>query len=142
MRGSVFAYVLPQDRGTDVLPTGARLDHDGDTRAVVHGEHRAELDEHWTLFAQGAWFSDPTVVPAFFDSLAREHREFTNSLRLRRRDENSVFFAEANARANDFIVNEYLLQAPGYSVSNGGSEAEASLRNVSLITNVPADSTM
>lgn len=116
VNGGIFGYILPGDRGTDVLPTGVRLDHEGDTRAFIYGEHRAELGGGWTLFAEGAYASDPTFVGAFFEPLARDHREFTNSFYVRRIEDDSMLFGEVRGRANNFIVNEFLLQTPGYSV--------------------------
>ncbi|MEX2217458.1 MAG: hypothetical protein WD749_01755 [Phycisphaerales bacterium] len=115
-RGGLFAYFLPQDTGTDILQTGQRESQDGDARGMVLAEHRAALSERWTLFAEGSYISDETFIPGFFEPMARNRREFTNSLSIRRLDEASLLFGEVRARSTDFIANEALLQSPGYTV--------------------------
>lgn len=115
--GSLFDYFLPSDHGTDILPTGQRISHDGEARGMIYGEHRADLSENWSLFAEGSYISDPNFVAAFFEPLARDHREFTNSLYLRRTEDNTLLSGEVRGRSTDFIPNEYLLQTPGYSVA-------------------------
>lgn len=115
-RGGVFMYSLPSDTGTDVLPTGEEKEHDGEFRGMILGEHRAQLSDEWTLFAEGVYISDETFVPAFFEPLARTRREFASSVYLRRLRDNTAFTALGKTNFNDFIANEYLLQAPGYTV--------------------------
>lgn len=115
-KGGLFSYLLPEDEGTDVLSTGARKDHFGDTRGVVLGEQIVPLTDEWTLFGQVAYISDPTFIDAFFRSEGQTSREFTNSIELRRLKDNTAFYVSADARANRFIANEYLKQSPGYTV--------------------------
>jgi len=115
--GGLFAYSLPSDTGTDVLPTGVKKDFDGEFRGIVMGQHRAMLDDEWTLFAEGAYISDETFVPAFFHPLARERREFTSAVYLRRLRQNTALVVLGQTNFNDFIANEYLLQSPGYTVT-------------------------
>jgi hypothetical protein len=115
-QGGLFAYTIPYDRGTDLLTTGVKKDHDGDFRGIVLGEHRAELNRDWTLFAEGAYLSDPTLADGFFEPMARTRREFATSLYLRRLRANSEFFAEGRGNTNDFIANQYLLESQGYNV--------------------------
>ncbi len=114
--GSLFVYGLPDDRGKDVTPTGTKKDRDGEFRGIILGEHRAQLDEHWMLFAEGSYISDPTFVDGFFSPLARTRREFTSSLYARRLEENTALTANVQGSFNQFIPNQYLLQSPGYGV--------------------------
>lgn len=116
-RGDIFAYMLPQDEGKDVFPTGYKKENNGDFRGIVAGENRWKISEKWSLFAEGSYVSDPSMVDAFFRNLAEERREFTNRLYARRLDDNSATTIEAKATFNDFISNEYLLQSRGYTVN-------------------------
>jgi hypothetical protein len=115
-RGDLLIYGLPHDTGTDHLSTGARLDHDGDTRDVVVGEFQKRLDENWTLQLDGSFFSDETVVDTFFREDARSRREFENAAYLARLDDDSALTLEAKGSLNDFTPNQYLLQDQGYTV--------------------------
>ncbi len=114
--GGVLAYGLTGDNGRDTLSSGAKKDFDGDFRGLIIGEHRANLGDGWSLFAEAAMISDPTFIDGFFDSLSRNRREFTNSLLLRRTRGNSVLTAQLKGSFDDFIANEYLLQSQGYTV--------------------------
>ncbi|MBX3359507.1 MAG: hypothetical protein KF745_13890 [Phycisphaeraceae bacterium] len=115
--GGVFAYTLIDDNGTDVLPSGARIDQDGTTRGVVWADHRWAIDENWSVLLTGSYVSDPTFLPAYFREAAEEHLEFTNLIDVRRTDDNSVFSVYAQGELIDFTPNEYLLQSQGYSVN-------------------------
>lgn len=114
--GGLMGYFVPQDEGRDLLATGVKKDHGGDTRGMITAEHRAAIGDEWTLFAEGSYISDDTFIDGFFDPLARTRREFTNSLYLRRLRDNSLLSGELRGTANDFISNQYLLQTPGYVV--------------------------
>lgn len=114
--GSLFAYGVPDDEGTDRLAGGGRISRDGEFRGMLLAEHRADLDEHWQVFAELTSISDENFVDVYFDQMARHRREFTSGLTLQRTDAASVLRATARARLNDFIANEYLLQSPGFSV--------------------------
>jgi hypothetical protein len=116
MDGDFLAYVLPYDTGTDQLSTGARIDHDGDTRGVVVGEFQKRIDEHWTLQLEGSYLSDPTVVDTFFREDARTRREYANSAYLARTDDDSALTLQVKGSFNDFTPNQYLLQDQGYTV--------------------------
>src|SRR5262249_1652039 len=68
-QGGILAYLVPQDNGRDLLVTGAKKDHDHETRGIITGEHRVALSDTWTLFAEGSYISDETFVDGFFDEL-------------------------------------------------------------------------
>ena len=114
--GGLFGYLVPNDTGRDLLVTGAKKDFDGQVRGIVTAEHRATLSDEWSLFLEGAYISDETFVDGFFEDQAKNRREFTNALYLRRLRDNSALTVLAKSTLNDFIANEYLLQAPGYTV--------------------------
>jgi hypothetical protein len=114
--GNLFVYGLADDRGKDVTPTGYKKQRDGEVRGVITGEHRAQLDDHWTLFAEGSYISDPTFIDGFFSPLASARREYTSSLEARRLENNTAFTANIQGSFNHFIPNQYLLQSPGYGV--------------------------
>ncbi len=115
--GDLLAYVLPSDSGTDQLSSGARIDHNEETRDVFVGEYQKKLDDQWTLQLEGSYFSDPTVVDTFFRDDARTRREFENSGYLARVDDVSALTLEAKGALNDFTPNQYLLQDQGYTVN-------------------------
>lgn len=116
-RGGLFAYSLLSDRGNDRLPTGADVSPGSDTRALFTVEQRWRISEHWTLLGEGAYISDESFVPAFFEPMGKSRREFATRLYARRAENNSVFTAQVKGSLNDFIANEYLLQSQGYSVA-------------------------
>jgi hypothetical protein len=115
--GNFFGYMVPHDTGRDLLITGVRERQDGEFRGMVMGEHRMQPAPGWTIFAEGSYISDPTFIDGFFEPLARQRREFTNSLYAQRIIDNTVLFGEVQANANDFIANQYLMQSPGYTVT-------------------------
>jgi hypothetical protein len=114
-RGDFFASTI-FDNGTDVLPSGDRLDHNDQWRGVVLGEHQQRLGDGWRLSAELAWISDPTYLDAFYDNLARTHREFINSIALSRTTSNSLLTVEARAPLTDFAPNHDLLQSQGFQL--------------------------
>ena len=116
-QGELFAYTLPIDRGFDTLQPGTKLNHDQDFRGIVFGEERWRVDDNWTIFAEVAYQSDPTFVPAFFSVLGESRREFTNALSARRLEDNSYLSLEVRGNLNNFLTNEYLLESQGYSVT-------------------------
>lgn len=112
--GSILAYVIPQDRGEDRLRTGRDLSGDNDTRGMVIAEDRWDIDDQWTLWAEGAFFSDETFIDGFFDPLSSNRRPFRTGAYLRQRDANTAVVLEVTGQINDFLVNEFVLQTPGY----------------------------
>lgn len=115
--GELLAYVLPDDTGKDILPTGVRQDRDGGFRGLLLFEHRARLAERWTLSAELASISDPTLVDSLFRPMATQRREFTNAVTVQRIEDNSVLTARVSGSFDDFIANQDLLQTPGYRVA-------------------------
>lgn len=112
--GLLRTYVIFGDEGEDRLHTGARLDHDGDTRGMAVLEQRWTLDPQTTLWLDGAWFSDETFIDGFFEPLGYSREPFTTGFTLQRRGGNQAITLEAQGQLNDFIVNEFALQTPGY----------------------------
>lgn len=115
-RGNLFVYTLIDDQGDDEVSSGAKVDIDDQTRALVLAEHQWRISEHWTLQLEAAYVSDETFVDAFFREMARNRREFTNAAYLRRLDDNSSLWLLAKGNVTDFTPNQYLQQAPGYDV--------------------------
>jgi len=116
-RGELFAYMVPFDKGTDVLSPGTRVDRDNEFRGILTAEQRWKLDDEWTLLGELSLISDEAFVDAFFKNAGEARREFTNRIAARRLRENSYFNAEISGTFQDFISNEYLLQSQGYSVT-------------------------
>ncbi len=114
-KGRLFGYTI-FDNGTDILPSGDRQDQNDEWRGVVLGEHQQDLGEGWMLSAELAWISDPTFLDAFYDNLARTHREFTNSLALQHTENNSQYGIEVRAPLTDFVPNHDLLQSQGFQI--------------------------
>lgn len=115
-RGSLYAYVLPDDNGEDVMPNGTRIDRQGESRGLAFFRHRMEMPDNWTLLFEAAYASDEAFVPALFPELAEEARELTTRLYARKTDENAQFSVEVKGTVNDFIIPQHQLQAPGYMV--------------------------
>ncbi len=116
MRGSMFAYTLPSDSGTDVFTTGAKVDRDNDFRGLVTAQHQHAVDENWTVFAQGWHASDPAFIDAIFTDMATRQRELENSIYLRRLEDNSSLTVLAKGAIDDFTPSQYVLQSHGYTV--------------------------
>lgn len=114
--GSLMAYTVMDDHGTDVLKTGKKIERDGETRGIVAGDHIQNINESWKLYLEGSYISDEAFIDAFMEPLAENRREFTNRAYLRRAEDNSILALDAKGTFNDFIANEYLLQSQGYSV--------------------------
>ncbi|MBL8764583.1 MAG: LPS assembly protein LptD [Phycisphaerae bacterium] len=115
-KGNLLGYVVPDDKGTDVLSSGLRRDREGETRGLLTAEWRSYLDEHWTLFLEGSYISDENFVDAYYRDWARDRREFTNAAYLRYLRENTAFAALIKGQFNDFTPNQYLLESRGYNV--------------------------
>jgi hypothetical protein len=116
-QGGVQAYMLPSDRGVDVLKNGVHINHDGEFRGFFAAEERYRLDEHWSLLIEASSISDPNFIEGFFQAMAEDRREFTNRLMARRVEANSYFSLEAKGTFDDTLFNEYLLQSQGYAVN-------------------------
>ena len=113
--GNLFAYMVPDDRGIDEMPNGARIENSGEFRGIAFGAVRQELDEGWTAFIQGAVISDERFTDAYFRNIAETQRELTNAGQLRYLGGNAAFALTGKFSANDFVTNHYLLQSQGYS---------------------------
>ncbi len=114
--GKIFAYGIYNDSGRDSLTSGAKKERDGETRGMILGEQRLDIDPNWSLFLEGAYLGDENFADAFFEPLVETRREFTNAAYLRYLDDNTAFTLLGQANANDFTANEYLLQSRGYTV--------------------------
>jgi hypothetical protein len=115
-RGGLFAYLLPDDRGEDLLARGTRIDRDGETRGIFQGQDLWNFREHWTLVTELSYISDEAFVQALFPQMAKTTEDFRNRLILERLGEQTHFALEASAAQGDFITAEHLLQTPGYRV--------------------------
>ena len=115
--GRLFGYYI-NDSGTDRLTTGERVDRSGDHRGIAQAEGRYRLDEVWSFFGKISYVSDEAFVDAFFRREAETGSEFISSLFVRRVDpngaQNTGLTLDLRASLNDFIINEHLLQSPGY----------------------------
>ncbi|HYD02067.1 MAG TPA: LPS assembly protein LptD [Phycisphaerales bacterium] len=114
--GSLLAYGVPSDNGTDVLTSGLRRDRDNDGRGIALYEQRVDLEDGWALLAEATTVSDPNFVDAYFERLAETRREFASSATLRYTGENALFSLQVKGNFDDFAANEYLLQSQGYTV--------------------------
>lgn len=115
--GQIFGYIVPEDQGRDVLATGQKKDADDEFRGMVLAENRWDITPNWSLFAEGAYISDETFVDGYFDRIAEEGREVTNSIRLRYIEGNSVFSVQAKGTFNDFSPNQYIQESQGFTVN-------------------------
>jgi hypothetical protein len=115
-QGELFAYGVLDDRGTDVMRSGAKIDRDGGGRGMILADNRWRIDDQWTLFTEGAYIGDPAFVDGFFENLGAERREFATQMLATRREDNTLLTLQAKGSLNDFVANEYLLQSQGYSV--------------------------
>ncbi len=114
-QGSLFGYFI-YDNGTDDLSSGAEIKRNDDPRGMAAFEHRWQIADPWTLFLEGSYISDPAFVDAFFEGLADNRREFTNSAYLQRIDDRSMFSLELRQAFSDFTANEYIQESAGYTV--------------------------
>ena len=116
-KGELFAYMVPFDRGVDVLKPGTEINRNDEFRGVLTGYDRFRVSDNWTVLSELSYLSDATVIDAFFEEAGESRREFTNRLRGERTEANTQLTLEASGTFNDFIANEWLLQSQGYSVT-------------------------
>ena len=116
-KGGVFSYLLPEDNGTDITPSGRRLERDGETRGIFAYHDLWRVTNQWTLVSELSYISDEAFVPSFFEQTARSTEAFRNRIILERLSDDTQFSLELSSTVNDFIVPEHQLQSPGYSVS-------------------------
>lgn len=114
--GSLFVYNLFNDTGRDLLPTGARIDRDGENRTLAMLEHLGKLDDNWTMRAEASWFGDENVVGTFLPEMARNNREPMTGTSVQYVGESSTLLLGANVQTNDFLVSDYQLRSRGYAV--------------------------
>ena len=113
-RSRVFMYGILNDTGQDRLTSGRRVDREGEFRGLFEATHRATLGAGWRVFAEVASVSDVNFVDSLFEERAESGREMRSGVTLRRvRPGNQLTF-EATAPANEFVVQEYILQTDGY----------------------------
>jgi hypothetical protein len=115
--GSLFGYFI-HDSGRDRFTTGESVDRDSESRGLIRASGRYRLDEVWTLFGQISYVSNEAFIDAFFEREAEVGREFTSSFYARRVNpdgpQNTALEFQTRTNLNDFLVNEYLLQSPGF----------------------------
>ncbi len=116
-KGELFAYMVPLDRGTDVLKPGTEINQDEEFRGILSGYDRFRVSDHWTVLTELSYISDATFIDAFYEEAGESRREFTNRLRGERTESNTQLTLEASGTFNDFLANEWLLQSRGYSVT-------------------------
>ncbi len=116
LRGDFLAYLVPDDRGTDQLTTGAERKRFGEARGAFVADTVIALGDHWDLFLEGAYISDANFIDAYYEPLAETRREFATSAYLRYLDDNQLFSVLAKGSVNEFTPNEYLIQSQGYTV--------------------------
>ena len=115
-QGRLFAYMLPNDDGHDLLSTGAIKQQDEQFRGVLLGENRLDLNDRWSLFTQISSQSDPSVVDGYFKDLSSQGREMETSGYLRYIANDSEFSVLGKGNLNSYVPNQYLLESQGYTV--------------------------
>ncbi len=116
-RGSLFAYLLPDDSGTDITSSGRRIERDGETRGIFAYHDIWRVTNQWTLISELSYISDEAFVPALFEEQPQITEAFRNRVVLERLSDDSLLSLELGSTVNDFIVPEHQLQSPGYSVN-------------------------
>ncbi len=116
-KGGMFAYLLPDDNGTDITASGQRIERDGETRGMFAFNDIWRVTNQWTLISELSYVSDEAFVPAFFEEIAQRTEALRNRIVLERQSDDSLLSFELASPINDFIVPEHQLQSPGYSVA-------------------------
>jgi hypothetical protein len=116
-RGSVYVYLVPHDRGRDVLPSGVEVDRRGDVRGVALVSHVLNLNETWTVMFQATYESDPNFLNVYDRTTAETRRDTQSYAYLRAIDGNTQFDALIAGSTNTFVTPHALLQSQGYSVN-------------------------
>ncbi|MDX2148081.1 MAG: LPS assembly protein LptD [Planctomycetota bacterium] len=116
-KGKALGYVLPEDRGEDLLKSGFKKDIEGDTRGIASLEQRWRLDDRWSVLGEANYISDENFIDAFFEEQGENRREFTSQFAVQRRVDTSLAVIQAKTTFNDFLANEYLLLSQGYTTS-------------------------
>lgn len=116
-KGGLFAYLLPDDNGTDITASGKRIERDGETRGIFAFHDIWRVTNQWTVISELSYVSDEAFVPALFEEQARTTEALRNRIVLERLSDDSLLSLELGSPVNDFIVPEHQLQSPGYSVA-------------------------
>ena len=116
MKGELEGYVVVQDDGDDEISGRNAIDHDGDTRGYVKGQHRQYLNDGWELSAELAFVSDETFLEEFFRSEAESAKPYETSLYLKKQERDWAVTLLTRYDLNDFTAQTTTLQAPGYNV--------------------------
>lgn len=136
-QGSFYGYLLPDDTGDDVMPSGVEIQRQGETRGLTLFRHRAEMRDGWTVLLEASYASDEALVSALFPDIAEQSRELTTRLHVRKTTDNSQFYAEVKGAVNDFIIPQHQLQAPGYMVDKAPQVGYVSIANDLLPESFP-----
>lgn len=115
-QGSLFAYTTPEDRGTDILPSGAEYERDGETRGIITARHAQRINSQWSLFGELAYISDERLIASQFRELGTSEPELKTAATLRRLEDNTALTIQAKGAINDFVASEHTLQSQGYEV--------------------------
>lgn len=116
MQGGLFAYLLPDDDGKDVLRNASEIDRRGEFRGVVALKHRWQFRPEWTAWLNGFHASDEAVLPALFRDMTEVSGELTTRGYLRRLENDTLITLEAKVATTDFVPNDHAAQSPGYQV--------------------------
>lgn len=115
--GSFYGYLVPDDRGRDVTPSGREIDRKGEVRGVVLVDHTMTFDDFWSLRVEAAHSSDANFLNSYDRQLAETRREFASLAYLRGAGERQYFDLLIKGSTNNFLANQYLLQSQGYAVN-------------------------
>ena len=113
--GQLDSYLLPLDHGTDRV-SGRDIDHDGDVRGFLHGQHRQFLTDDWELSLELAYVSDPTFLETFFREEAETAKPYETSIYLNNQKDDRQFNFLAQYDLMNFTPQTNVLEARGYTV--------------------------
>ena len=113
--GSLDTYLLPFDHGSDEIG-GRKVDHDGDARGYIKGQHRRQMGGDWELSLELSYVNDPTFLEEFFQSEAETAKLWETSIYLKHQRDDRAFTFLAQYDLMDFTPQTTALQAPGYTV--------------------------
>ncbi len=113
---SVLGYII-YDQGTDILGGPRTFEPPRELRGRIIARHRQELNENWSLMAQGAYLSDRNFLEQYYKREFDEELNQETYLRLQFLHSNFGFTAEAQPNLRSWVnETQKLPEGKGYLI--------------------------
>ena len=117
VNGQLTAYLLPNDSGDDDIADRMDIAFDGETRGLVHLQHRQRLPNRWELSIEANYISDPSLLEEFDRDAAYLARPYESSVYLKKTEDDWALTGLFRQETNPFTAQLPQLLTPGYTVN-------------------------